>query len=107
MGEMRVPAAALYGAQTARAVENFPDQRPALSAIVHPRAGADQERGGQGQRQAALPIEQRRATEVACEGRHDDSVRGRYFPDRQRHLHQHERQRGDRRTWPARIPTMM
>ena len=24
MGEMRVPADALYGAQTARAVENFP-----------------------------------------------------------------------------------
>ena len=31
MGEMRVPADALYGAQTARAIENFPDQRAAVS----------------------------------------------------------------------------
>ena len=33
MGEMRVPANALYGAQTARAVENFP-----ISALRFPRA---------------------------------------------------------------------
>ena len=33
MGEMRVPAAALYGAQTARAVENFP-----ISGLRFPRA---------------------------------------------------------------------
>ena len=33
MGEMRVPADALYGAQTARAVENFP-----ISALRFPRA---------------------------------------------------------------------
>lgn len=33
MGEMRVPAAALYGAQTARAVENFP-----VSGLRFPRA---------------------------------------------------------------------
>ena len=31
MGEMRVPDRALYGAQTARAIENFPDQRQARS----------------------------------------------------------------------------
>ena len=33
MGEMRVPADALYGAQTARAVENFP-----ISTLRFPRA---------------------------------------------------------------------
>src|SRR5512132_591927 len=33
MGEMRVPAAALYGAQTARAVENFP-----ISGLRFPRS---------------------------------------------------------------------
>ena len=30
MGELKVPAEALWGAQTQRAVENFPHQRPAL-----------------------------------------------------------------------------
>ena len=49
MGEMRVPAAALYGAQTARAIENFPISGRALSAILPPRAGADQERRRPGQ----------------------------------------------------------
>src|SRR6185503_15297176 len=33
MGEMRVPASALYGAQTARAVENFP-----ISGLWFPRS---------------------------------------------------------------------
>ena len=28
MGEVRLPAEAYYGAQTQRAVENFPDLRP-------------------------------------------------------------------------------
>ena len=32
MGEMQVPADAYYGAQTGRAVENFPDLRFAISA---------------------------------------------------------------------------
>ena len=42
MGEMKVPADAYYGAQTARAVENFPDLRPALQPPLHRRDGADQ-----------------------------------------------------------------
>ena len=33
MGEMRVPSDALYGAQTARAIENFP-----ISGLRFPRA---------------------------------------------------------------------
>jgi fumarate hydratase class II len=42
MGEMRVPADALYGAQTARALgENFPVSGAAFSAGVYPRAGID------------------------------------------------------------------
>ena len=31
MGEVKVPAQAYYGAQTQRAVENFPDLRPAAA----------------------------------------------------------------------------
>ena len=92
MGEMRVPADALYGAQTARAVENFPISgrrfpRAFIRALAliksaaaqGQRAAGDRARGGRGGRGPA-----RR------------SVRGRHLPDRQRHLHQHERQRGDR-----------
>ena len=44
MGEVQVPADALYGAQTQRAVENFPGQRPAISTHVHSRARDDQGR---------------------------------------------------------------
>ena len=36
MGEMQVPAEALYGASTARAVENFPiSGRPVPGAVIH------------------------------------------------------------------------
>ena len=36
MGEMRVPTGALYGASTARAVDNFPvAHEPVPSAVVH------------------------------------------------------------------------
>jgi fumarate hydratase class II len=36
MGEMRVPSGALYGASTARAVENFPvSHRPVPAAVIH------------------------------------------------------------------------
>jgi fumarate hydratase class II len=36
MGEMRVPAGALYGASTARAVDNFPvSHEPVPSAVIH------------------------------------------------------------------------
>ena len=45
MGEVRVPAEALWGAQTQRAVENFPiSGRPVRRARA--RARADQGRGG-------------------------------------------------------------
>src|SRR5829696_5417597 len=77
MGEMRVPADALYGAQTQRAVENFP-----ISAIRFPRvflralglvkaaaARVNQELGLLDERRART-IEQA-AREVA-EGRWDD-----------------------------------
>ena len=39
MGEMRVPADALYGAQTARAVENFPSAGCAFNGRLSARWG--------------------------------------------------------------------
>jgi fumarate hydratase class II len=68
MGEMRVPSDALYGAQTARAVENFPIstmrlQRPFIRALGIIKACAARVNN-------ESPIE-RAAMEVA-DGRHDD-----------------------------------
>lgn len=76
MGAMAVPAHALYGAQTARAVENFPIsslrlQRPFIRALGIIKASAAHVNGEHGWVEAgkAAAIE-RAATEVA-EGRHD------------------------------------
>ncbi len=78
MGEMRVPREALYGAQTARAVENFPIsgmrfQRPFLRALGLIKAAAAQVNGRMGHlpQSKASAIEDA-ANEVA-EGRHDDA----------------------------------
>ncbi|MGE5647148.1 MAG: class II fumarate hydratase [Acidobacteriota bacterium] len=77
MGEVRVPADALYGAQTARAVDNFPISgmrftRPflrALGLIKGASAAANEELG-------QLPHDVAAAIEHACEeviaGDHDD-----------------------------------
>src|SRR3954469_6344129 len=67
MGEMRVPAEALYGAQTARAIENFPISgrrfsRSFLRALGLIKAAAAKVNG--------LP-EIERAAEEVVEGRHD------------------------------------
>ncbi len=50
MGEVRVPAEALWRAQTQRAVRELPDLRARPGARPHPRAGADQGRRRPGQR---------------------------------------------------------
>jgi fumarate hydratase, class II len=76
MGEMPVPADALYGAQTARAVQNFPIsnmrlQRPFIRALGLIKACAARVNGAHGEvhPDKARAIEQA-ALEVA-EGRHD------------------------------------
>ena len=78
MGEMRVPRDALYGAQTARAVENFPIsrmrfQRPFLRALGLIKAAAAQVNG----RMEQLPRDKAAAIEAAANevasGRHDDA----------------------------------
>ena len=79
MGEMEVPADALYGASTQRAVLNFPISGPALAAPVHPGARADQaggRRDERGPRACSTPRRRRRRSpprprEVA-DGGHDD-----------------------------------
>src|SRR5579859_1482185 len=68
MGEMRVPADALYGAQTARAVENFPIsglrfQRPFIRALALIKSAAARVNGEQGH----LPAEKAAAIERAAE----------------------------------------
>lgn len=76
MGRMKVPETALYGAQTARAVENFPIgslrlQRPFLRALGFIKAAAARVNGRHGwlPKEKAEAIEQA-AIEVAA-GRHD------------------------------------
>jgi fumarate hydratase class II len=78
MGEMRVPRDALYGAQTARAVENFPIsgmrfQRPFLRALGLIKAAAARVNGRMGQ----VSLEKAAAIEAAAnevaEGRYDDA----------------------------------
>jgi fumarate hydratase, class II len=61
MGEMKVPAQALYGPQTARAVENFPIsghrlQRPFLEALGRIKAAAARFHGLPGVEQAAARV---------------------------------------------------
>ena len=97
MGALDVPASALWGAQTQRAIQNFPPtglRMPrafirALGLIKHAAAGANAELGdlppdvcaghpGRGARGRRGPL--RRA------------VSGRCLSDRLRHQQQHERQ---------------
>src|SRR6266700_99533 len=77
MGEMRVPADALYGAQTQRAVENFP-----ISGLRFPRAfiralgliksAAARVNGQLGQLPAELAVSIAKAADAVAAGDHDD-----------------------------------
>lgn len=76
MGEMQVPAGALYGASTARAVENFPiANRPLPPAVIHAFghlkaacAQANQDLGKLDPKLAAAIIA---AADEVAEGKHD------------------------------------
>src|SRR4051812_34268995 len=77
MGEMRVPEGALYGAQTARAVENFPISgrampRAFLRAMGLIKAAAARVNGRLDEVPAALAAAIERAAEEVAEGRYDD-----------------------------------
>lgn len=76
MGAMAVPADALYGAQTARAVENFPIsslrlQRPFIRALGLIKAAAARVNGRHGWVDAARAGAIERAAMEVAEGRHD------------------------------------
>src|ERR1035441_6033545 len=78
MGEMRVPRDALYGAQTARAVENFcisrmRFQRPFMRALGLIKAAAAQVNGRMGYLPQAKAAAIEAAANEVAEGRHDDS----------------------------------
>jgi len=76
MGEMRVPANALYGASTARAVENFPvAHQPVPAAVIHAfgylkaaAAQANLELGKLDEKKARAVVE---AAEEVAAGKHD------------------------------------
>jgi len=76
MGEMRVPADALYGAQTARAIENFPISglrfgRPFLRALGLIKSAAARVNGEQGHLPADRAAAIERAAEELVAGQHD------------------------------------
>jgi fumarate hydratase class II len=77
MGEMRVPADALYGAQTARAVENFPISglrfpRSFLRALGLIKSAAAKVNGRLGHLTAAKAAAIEKAAEEVVAGKHDD-----------------------------------
>src|SRR5512133_800031 len=76
MGEMRVPGDALYGAQTARAVENFPiSGRPIpgelLRALARIKAACARVNGRRGYMPQALAGAIERAAAEVEQGKHD------------------------------------
>jgi fumarate hydratase class II len=77
MGEMRVPEKALYGAQTQRAVENFPISqlrfpRAFIRSLGLIKACAAKVNGAMGQLPPDLALSVAKAAEDVAEGRHDD-----------------------------------
>ena len=100
LGELQVPAAAYYGVQTARAVENFPisglTAPPELvTATILIKKAAAQANAALGRlptRRSADAIVA--AADEILAGSSARSVRRRRLPGRRRHLAQHERQRG-------------
>ncbi|MBZ5622472.1 MAG: class II fumarate hydratase [Acidobacteriia bacterium] len=76
MGEMRVPSAALYGAQTARALANFPISgrrfpRSFIRALGLIKSAAARVNGRQGHLPADRAAAIEAAAEQVAEGRHD------------------------------------
>ena len=103
MGEVQVPAAAKYGAQTQRAVENFPISGVPIEPTADPGAGPHQGRGGGGERRRSTTC--RRSTDRIGDGHRRGRRRGgrrgvgrrvpgRRVPDRLGHVVEHEHERG-------------
>ena len=108
MGEMSVPANALYGASTQRAVLNFPVSGYRFSRPFIRALGLDQMGRGPGQSRSRLArCASRRAHRAGGGGSDRRQARrafpARHFPDRFRHDHEHERERSDREPLPAQL----
>ena len=101
MGEVKVPSEAYYGAQTRRAVENFPVSGigfprqfiRALATVKHAAASANEELGLLDPRLASAI---RQAADEVMEGKPRRSICRRYFSDRLRYVNQHECERSHR-----------
>ena len=77
MGEMQVPASALFGAHTARAIQNFPISgkrfpRSFIRALGMIKSVAANINGRTGNLPATLAAAIERAAEEVVEGRYDD-----------------------------------
>ena len=77
MGDMQVPASALFGPQTARAIQNFPISgrrfpRSFIRALGLVKSVAATINGGMGRLPATLAAAIERAAEEVAEGRYDD-----------------------------------
>ncbi len=99
LGEIRVAAGALWGAQTQRAADNFRigrDRMPAelIRAIGLIKWAAAETNGELGELPAPLAAAIAAAALEVAAGRPRRPVSARRLPDRLRHQHQHERQRG-------------
>ncbi len=101
MGELKVPAAALWGAQTQRAVNNFPiSGMPMPSAFVR-ALGSHQVGRGRREQEPAPPARADREGDSAGGARDRGRAAPRAVPDRRvpdglGHELEHERERGDR-----------
>ena len=101
MGEVRVPADALWRAQTQRAVENFPIsgrglERAQIRALGLVKAAAARVNGRIGVLADDLAAAIAAAADEVAAGRLRRPVPDRRVPDRVGHQLEHERQRGDR-----------
>ena len=98
MGDVRVPAAARWGAQTQRAVENFPISGQSVERRSWP-ARADQGRRGRGERRDGRHRPRRRRGDRrrrlgGRRGHARRTVPRRRLPDRLGHVDEHEHERG-------------
>ena len=102
LGELQGPGGCAVGRADAARRREFPDQRPAHAARVHPRARPDQVGRGDARTTSWTLLDAKRAAAIqkaaleVAEGQHDAQFPDRRVPDRLGHQHQHECQRGDR-----------
>ncbi len=101
LGEVKVPVDALYGAQTQRAIENFPVSgirfpRVFIRALGLIKAAAAEVNAGLGLLDANIAQAIHLAALEVADGEMGRPLPARHLPDRFGDIDEHERQRGDR-----------